>query len=88
MLAGGCHYAKRPHRTYGKIHMITLFGFGAGFGLPEISPYVTKTEVQLKMAGIGAWDIRAVRHQEFGNLQPISFRSLMQRNFSVGWRIN
>ena len=52
MLAGGCHYAKRPHRTYGKIHMITLFGFGAGFGLPEISPYVTKTEVQLKMAGL------------------------------------
>ena len=32
--------------------MITLFGFGAGFGLPEISPYVTKTEVQLKMAGL------------------------------------
>src|ERR1700745_1717161 len=32
--------------------MITLFGFGAGFGLPEISPFVTKTEVQLKMAGL------------------------------------
>ena len=32
--------------------MITLYGAGAGFGLPEISPYVTKTEVQLKMAGI------------------------------------
>ena len=30
--------------------MITLFGFGAGFGLPEISPFVTKTEVQLRMA--------------------------------------
>ena len=32
--------------------MISLYGFGAGFGLPEISPFVTKTEVQLKMAGI------------------------------------
>ena len=32
--------------------MITLFGFGPGFGLPEIGPYVTKTEVQLKMAGL------------------------------------
>jgi glutathione S-transferase len=32
--------------------MITLYGAGPGFGLPEISPYVTKTEVQLKMAGL------------------------------------
>jgi glutathione S-transferase len=32
--------------------MITLYGCGPGFGLPEISPYVTKTEVQLKMAGL------------------------------------
>lgn len=32
--------------------MITLYGIGEGFGLPEISPYVTKTEVQLKMAGL------------------------------------
>jgi glutathione S-transferase len=30
--------------------MITLYGGGPGFGLPEVSPYVTKTEVQLKMA--------------------------------------
>src|SRR6202012_361140 len=32
--------------------MITLYGFGPGGGLPEASPYVTKTEVQLKMAGL------------------------------------
>ena len=32
--------------------MISLYGGGAGFGLPEVSPYVMKTEVQLKMAGL------------------------------------
>jgi glutathione S-transferase len=32
--------------------MIILYGVGEGFGLPEISPYVTKTEVQLKMAAL------------------------------------
>ena len=32
--------------------MITLYVFGPNFGLPETSPYVTKTEVQLKMAGL------------------------------------
>ncbi len=30
--------------------MITLYGFGPHFGLPEASPHVIKTEVQLKMA--------------------------------------
>lgn len=32
--------------------MITLYAFGANFGLPEVSPYVTKTEVHLQMAGL------------------------------------
>jgi glutathione S-transferase len=32
--------------------MIVLYGGGPNFGLPEISPYVTKTEVQLEMAGL------------------------------------
>lgn len=32
--------------------MIILYGAGPGFGLPEISPYVSKTEVQLQLAGL------------------------------------
>lgn len=40
--------------------MIVLYGFGAGFGLPEISPFVTKTEVQLKMAGLAYRKERAM----------------------------
>ncbi|WP_437762744.1 glutathione S-transferase C-terminal domain-containing protein [Sorangium sp. So ce281] len=32
--------------------MITLHSFGPMFGLPEASPYVTKTEVQLKLLGL------------------------------------
>jgi len=40
--------------------MITLYGFGQGFGLPEISPFVGKTEVQLKMAGLAYRKQRAM----------------------------
>ena len=43
---------KRLFKKSGALALITLYGFGPGFGLPEISPFVTKTEVQLKMAGL------------------------------------
>ena len=32
--------------------MITLYTFGPAFGLPDPSPFVTKAEVLLKMAGL------------------------------------
>ena len=43
--------------------MITLYCGGPAFGLPESSPYVTKTEVQLKMAGIPYRKERAIPPQ-------------------------
>ena len=33
--------------------MITLYTFGPNFGLPDPSPFALKSEVQLKMAGLG-----------------------------------
>ena len=51
--------------------MITLYGIGPGFGLPEISPHVTKTEVQLKMAGL---DYRTARgHAELSPKGQLPF---------------
>jgi glutathione S-transferase len=32
--------------------MITLYGFGPAFGLPDASPFVTKVAILLKMAGL------------------------------------
>jgi glutathione S-transferase len=32
--------------------MLTFYGFGSAFGLPDPSPFVMKSEVQLKMAGV------------------------------------
>jgi len=42
--------------------MITLYTFGPNFGLPDASPFALKSEVQLKMAGLGY-------RLEFGGLQ-------------------
>lgn len=42
--------------------MITLYGFGPYFGLPEASPYVMKAEVQLKMAKLAY--VKAVGSRE------------------------
>ena len=39
--------------------MIALYGFGAMFGLPDGSPFVIKTELQLKLAGIAYEKARA-----------------------------
>lgn len=43
--------------------MITLYGGGPNFGLPETSPFVTKTEVQLKMLGVPYAKERAMPQQ-------------------------
>src|ERR1043165_4080442 len=40
--------------------MITLYGFGPLFGLPDPSPFVLKTEVQLKLAEIPFAKARAM----------------------------
>lgn len=41
--------------------LITLYACGEGFGLPEVSPYVTKSEVQLQMAGLAYVKIQGWR---------------------------
>ena len=41
--------------------MITLFGTRAQFGLPDASPFVTKTEIQLRMAGLDYEKVMADR---------------------------
>src|SRR5580692_4763877 len=49
MLSAGWRYGKGQ---CGGTDMLTLYGFGPAFGLPDPSPFVMKSEVQLKMAGI------------------------------------
>src|SRR5436190_8140000 len=40
------------YRAPSNERMITLYTFGPAFGLPDPSPFVTKVEVLLKMAGL------------------------------------
>ena len=42
--------------------MLTFYGFGSAFGLPDPSPFVMKSEVQLKMAGVPYRFERAAPH--------------------------
>ena len=42
---------------------LTLFVTRAGFGLPDVSPFVLKTEVQLQMAGLAYERVSAVPPQ-------------------------
>lgn len=50
MLSAGVRYDKAIEREFCK--MITLYGSFPAFGVPQASPFVMKTEVQLKMAEI------------------------------------
>jgi hypothetical protein len=66
MVAAAGLYEKPTFR--GELRMITLYTFGPNFGLPDASPFALKSEVQLKMAGLGY-------QLEFGGLRascPIS----------------
>jgi glutathione S-transferase len=49
--------------------MITLYAFGPAFGLPDPSPFVTKAEVLLKMAGLAyRTDTNGMRRAPKGKL--------------------
>jgi glutathione S-transferase len=52
--------------------MITLYTFGPAFGLPDPSPFVTKVELLLKMAGLSyRTKIGSLRHAPKGKLPYI-----------------
>ena len=72
--------------------MIILYGFGEGFGLPEISPFVTKTEVQLKMVGLPYRKVFALADRQQGKPLPravlpgITLKSpKITRNLTTAW---
>jgi hypothetical protein len=53
--------------------MITLYTFGPAFGLPDPSPFVTKVEVLLKMAGLAyRTDTTGFRQAPKGYVLPLN----------------
>jgi glutathione S-transferase len=49
MLSGASGYDQSKDKEE---HMLIFYGFGSAFGLPDPSPFVMKSEVHLKMAGV------------------------------------
>lgn len=76
--------------------MITLYTFGPSFGLPDPSPFVTKTEVLLKLAGLDYRTKRAdVRKAPKGKLpyiddngNPIADSTLIRMHLEDSRRID
>src|ERR1700761_4223634 len=75
--------------------MITLYAFGPNFGLPDPSPYVMKTRVQLAMAGLAyRTDVTGFQRAPKGKLPYIDddgeivaispfIRALLERKYRV-----
>lgn len=64
--------------------MITLFTFGPAFGLPDPSPFVTKTAVLLEMAGLPyRTDTRGFRRAPKGKLPYINDDGAMVADSSL-----
>lgn len=64
--------AHKPPSHNKKVLMITLYAYGAAFGLPDASPFVIKTQVLLKMAGLPfEINTKGMRHAPKGKLPYI-----------------
>ena len=76
--------------------MITLYTFGPAFGLPDPSPFVTKVEVLLKMAGLAyRTDTTGFRQAPKGKLpyidddgEPVADSTLIRWHLENKYRID
>jgi glutathione S-transferase len=76
--------------------MITLYTFGPAFGLPDPSPFVTKVEVLLKMAGLAyRTDTTGFRQAPKGKLpyidddgEQVANSTLIRRHLEKKYRID